>query len=153
MSLVDSASGGKPSTWGRGKEMKSTRGDKPGGIWGSLRRLRGVEMKETRWPLSAKDLESSRKGSMWPKAGHGNATTWRGPSSMIALTSGPCHTVQPVPNPRNEALVRSTVPDLAIKPWVRSIYPRNKAPGLTVGNPTTFPEKNTLLRWIRPLCS
>lgn len=37
--------------------------------------FRGVEMKETRWPLWAKSLASVKYGIMWPKASHGNMAT------------------------------------------------------------------------------
>ncbi|KAF3330208.1 hypothetical protein FCM35_KLT05539 [Carex littledalei] len=39
-----------------------------------------------RLPRFARDLESSRKGSMWPKASHGKTKMWRESSDMVKLT-------------------------------------------------------------------
>ena len=40
--------------------------------------LPGVETKDTRWPRDARRSASSRYGSMWPNASHGQSTTRSG---------------------------------------------------------------------------
>jgi hypothetical protein len=46
-SAEDSAWAGRPSTWGKGRRMRFIRGERCGGILGSLSMFLGVEMKET----------------------------------------------------------------------------------------------------------
>jgi hypothetical protein len=64
---------------GIGSGWRRRRSERLAGTGGSLARFRGVERKETAWPLAARRLDSWRKGIMWPNASQGNITTSRPP--------------------------------------------------------------------------
>ena len=59
--------------------------ERESGMEGNRSRFLGVETNEILIPFSASFLESSKNGSMWPKANHGNTITWHS-STVIEIT-------------------------------------------------------------------